>query len=553
MSSCSATGSNTSAANRVFSWNVVFLDSDDSEFAGVYQQDGFLTFADVFRELRLCFDFPGRGSLSIWPDDDNDTDLLPSPVHEDSVADVALAHEVPTDASGARIQLRLALHARQDCAVPTSPALEHHLQSQCARRVQPKKRLKRPYLAINERARDLPLGLPFRNNGRNNGSRSGSQSPRKRPRSGSQSPAKTTLELDDIPEAPATVGLDGFDSPELRLLMQQFRATACSRNDRCAITGLGRAWTRAGGLGPGVQACHIVPQLQYNLYPDRWLPLSGVESEEFDVHEGASASPVASRDRLEKAWKNAWAGGNSLLLLRHLHDLFDARFFSIHPETKRIRIFVPYDVLKPYHGLPAYLDSRGIPDKRALGQHWDICCIENMIAASPSVQSLSTLPTPSLSPGGVVQPSGRTALGSGNHATNSLAPREPTKINTTPGGGDGPSPGDGQKKHQRESETSRPGLDGAHVDCQTPHLTHSFGSEDGDDLGSDHHQRTDEEALGRPAKRPYLSSNGDSNKDERGEPQRYLPGGLAKEEGEFLADVEWALEQWKAAGTGSST
>src|SRR5581483_9902650 len=106
---------------------------------------------------------------------------------------------------------------------------------------------------------------------------------------------------------------DSFESPELRLLMQQFRATACSRNDRCAVTGLGRAWTRAGGLGPGVQACHIVPQLQYNLYPDRWPPFSEMEAEEAEVGGGSFAA--ASRDRLEKAWKNTWAGGNSLLLL----------------------------------------------------------------------------------------------------------------------------------------------------------------------------------------------------------------------------------------------
>ena len=335
--------------------------------------------------------------------------------------------------------------------------------------------------------------------------------------------------------------------------MQQFHATACSRNDRCAVSGLGRAWTRAGGLGPGVQACHIVPRLQYNLYPDRWPPLSDIESEESEVGGGAFASPVASRDRLEKAWKNTWAGGNSLLLLRHLHDLFDARFFSIHPETKRIRIFVPYDVLKPYHSLSARFDSRGVPDKRALGQHWDICCIENMIAASPSVQSLSALPTPCLSRGGVVQPSGGTALGSRDDATDSLAPREPSKTNTALGGRDGLSRDSGQKRHQREFETSRPGIDGAHGNCQTPHLTHSFGSEDVDDLDPDHHQRTDKEALRRPAKHQDLLSSGDSDKDERGELQRYLPGGLAKKDGEFLADVDWALEQWKASGIDSST
>lgn len=489
MSSCSATNSNTPAANRVFSWNVVFLDADDSDFAGLYQQDGLLTFVDAFRELRLCFDFPGRGSLSIWQDSDGDPTLLP--LHEDDPRDGLVGRDIPVNASDARIQLRLALHTRQDCTVPTSPMLEHHLQgelvssplltapliydrppAQCARRVQPRKRVKRPYLAINEKARDLSLELPFRNSSRNNGSRSGSQSPRKRQRSGSQSPTKAAPELDDIPEVAASTGPNGLDSPELRLLMQQFRATACSRNDRCAVTGLGRAWTRAGGLGPGVHACHIVPQLQYNLYPDRWPPISETEPELPEIVGELSTSPVASRDRLEKAWKNTWAGGNSLLLLSHLHDLFDARFFSIHPETKRIRIFVPYDVLKPYHGLPAHFDSRGVPDKRALGQHWDLCCIENMIAASPSAPSLSALPTPSLSPGGVVQPSGTAPLGPLDGVSGPPAPKEPTKNTATAGRKGAPSQRmDGQEICQQEFRASRSRLDGAHGDCQTPYLT----------------------------------------------------------------------------------
>ncbi|KAK1749713.1 hypothetical protein QBC47DRAFT_418767 [Echria macrotheca] len=547
MSSCSATGSNTSAANRAFGWNVVFLDSEDAEFAGVYQQDAFLTFADVFRELRLCFDFPGRGSLSIWSDDDGDVNHSPLPVHEDEDADGAVAHAVPADASGARMQLHVALHARQECAAPTSAALEHHLRSHCARRVQPRKRLKRPYLGINEKATDLPLGLPFRSSGRNSGNRSGSQSPRKRPRSESQSPTKSTLELGDIPEAGPSTGSDGLENPELRLLMQQFRATACSRNDRCAVTGLGRAWTRAGGLGPGVEACHIVPQLQYNLYPDRWPPFSGIESEEADVGGGMLAA--TSRDRLEKAWKNTWAGGNSLLLLRHFHDLFDARFFSIHPETKRIRIFVPYDVLKPYHGLRAQFDSRGVPDKRALGQHWDICCMENMMAASPSVQSLSSLPTPSLSPSVVMQES-RSALGSGTDATDSLALREPSKASSVPRGRVEPGSADEQRKRQREPEAPRPGLGGIHSDSHTPPLTHSFRSEDEGDLEPDHCQKADEESPGRPAKRRRRSSGMKSGPGHRGGAHDPPHGQLTKEDSEFLADIDWALEQWKAAGLG---
>jgi len=542
MSSCSATGSNASAANRVYAWNVVFLDSDDAEFAGVYQQDGFLTFADVFRELRLCFDFPGPGTLSIWSNDGDNFDGI-VPVHEDDVEGNTLF--IPTDASGARTPLRLALHVRQDCAVPlssTSP-LEDHLRGQCARKVQPKKRFKRPYLGINERATDLPPSLPFRG-----GSRSGSQSPRKRPRSGSQSPTKSTsAALVDIAEEDAASGTtrgSALDSPELRLLMQQFRATACSRNDRCAVTGLGRAWTRAGGLGPGVQACHIVPQLQYNLYPDRWPP--SFSDSDLQPEPVVSAS---SRDRLEKSWKNTWAGGNSLLLLRHLHDLFDARFFSIHPDTKRIRVFIPYDVLMPYQGKLAQFDSRGVPDKRALGQHWDICCMENMLAASPSVPlpSLSTLPTPVFTPG---WGHGTTfqQLGCREHE------HEPNKsdhhLAASGGGGDEPSQRGGGT--QKSLDMAGPG------DNQTPpQLTHShsFQSEQRET------EETEDQAGGseRPAKRQRRSHVGtgepEDGRDEERDRDGDEPGGPPvnrasnlKQDRDFLADVDWALDQWKAAG-----
>ncbi|KAM0417403.1 hypothetical protein ACHAPT_012638 [Fusarium lateritium] len=65
----------------------------------------------------------------------------------------------------------------------------------------------------------------------------------------------------------------------------------------------------------------------------------------------------------------------------HLHDLFDARLFSIHPDTHRIRAFVPYDVVTEFHGRKAFLPP--VVDREALRHHWDMCCIENMAALAP--------------------------------------------------------------------------------------------------------------------------------------------------------------------------
>lgn len=126
--SCTAISSSSSAVNRAYGWNLVFLDSDDSEFAGVYQQDAFLVFADIFRELRLCFDFAGPGSLSLWG---AVGDVTTAPVHEDDLH----AREMPADPTVERTLLRLAIHARQQCGIPSSPLLDDHLQGENSRSI----------------------------------------------------------------------------------------------------------------------------------------------------------------------------------------------------------------------------------------------------------------------------------------------------------------------------------------------------------------------------------------------------------------------------------
>lgn len=119
-------------------------------------------------------------------------------------------------------------------------------------------------------------------------------------------------------------------------------------------------------VGPAVQACHIVPQQHYHVYP---------------VPRAFTADSRYSPRRLREAWDRTWSAKNGLLLLSHLHELFDARLFSIHPETLRIRVFVPYDVILDYHGSVAQLSP--VVDRRALRHHYDMCCIENMAAEMP--------------------------------------------------------------------------------------------------------------------------------------------------------------------------
>lgn len=78
------------------------------------------------------------------------------------------------------------------------------------------------------------------------------------------------------------------------------------------------------------------PQQHYHVYP---VPTA------FDTNSGRY-TPRHLRD----AWDDTWSPENGILLLSHLHELFDTRLFSIHPDILRIRAFVPYDVISEHHG-----------------------------------------------------------------------------------------------------------------------------------------------------------------------------------------------------------
>ncbi|KAM0398772.1 hypothetical protein ACHAPZ_007732 [Fusarium culmorum] len=88
-------------------------------------------------------------------------------------------------------------------------------------------------------------------------------------------------------------------------------------------------------------------------------------------------------ERLNQAWKDTWSGKNGMLLMNDIRQLFEARLVSIHPDTYKIRAFVPYDVITDFHGKKANVARK--VDKLALRHHYEMSCIENMAAQMPAV------------------------------------------------------------------------------------------------------------------------------------------------------------------------
>lgn len=86
---------------------------------------------------------------------------------------------------------------------------------------------------------------------------------------------------------------------------------------------------------------------------------------------------------------------NGIPMLSQMHQCFDARLVTIHPQTHRIRAFAPYDVLTEFHNKEAHLPDD--TDANALQHHWNMCCIENMVAAWVNTE-LPPPPSTSLTP-----------------------------------------------------------------------------------------------------------------------------------------------------------
>ena len=202
-----------------------------------------------------------------------------------------------------------------------------------------------------------------------------SQTPPKRSASGSVSPPKASADDVDNNElenilAPASMDID---INEAKRVVNDFRSSCLNRATCCAVSSEGEPWCPGSPIGPGVQACHIVPQHHYQLYP-----ISGGQYD--DVED-------VSPRRLQEAWQHTWNPRNGILLMKHIHEFFDARLFSINPHTFRIRVFVPYNALIKFNGERASVPAT--TDRKALRHHYEMCCIENMAAERPNLDATS--------------------------------------------------------------------------------------------------------------------------------------------------------------------
>ncbi|KAF4979687.1 hypothetical protein FZEAL_4146 [Fusarium zealandicum] len=381
---------------RAHGWNISFLaDVNASQFAGVFQNhcNGFLTFRDVVDELRLCFELPdAQNGQDAWDGIafglvNRGQPSIGSSLCPPLVTDLHLDIQVPSlpyrdPHERAMTRYHLVRHSRCDLS-PNAP-LDAHLRARCATHIRrPVRRPEPRYLAPKKPSPDPRIArIPLRRNAR---TRTDSQSP-KRPASGSASPTRDGPQDEQVVSAMVAPPNMNVNPEHARKTISQFRAACLVGAGRCAVSGKGKSWCISPAIGPALQACHIVPQQHYHLYPD---PCDSENNEQ-------------SLERLRNAWVQTWSASNGILLMSHLHELFDARLLSIHPETLLIRAFVPYDVLTEYHGAEARVPD--YVDRNALRHHYEMSCIENMAATMPSDELVAPPPASRTATSGTTSP-----------------------------------------------------------------------------------------------------------------------------------------------------
>ncbi|KID64118.1 uncharacterized protein G6M90_00g066030 [Metarhizium brunneum] len=226
---------------RAVAWNVHFTtgeEEDPGAFAAIFQVSGsdLITFRDVCNELRLCFEFHNDKLRGDSHDDDDE---------HDSWSHIAFYH--------------LVYH--EDCHVPSNSSLDSHLQAKHARHLpNPVRRRDARYLPPNRTPSDPRLAvMPLRRK-----LQARPQSPAKRPASDPNSPTKEAPDEFDDMLAPATMNID---PDEAKRFTNEFRSSCLNRATSCAVSGQGESWCPGPPIGPGIQACLIVPQQHYHLYP----------------------------------------------------------------------------------------------------------------------------------------------------------------------------------------------------------------------------------------------------------------------------------------------
>ncbi|KAM3499284.1 hypothetical protein MY11210_009622 [Beauveria gryllotalpidicola] len=437
---------------RSHGWNIELLRAPGHvPFAGIFQpaKSVSMTFRDIVNEMRLCFEFPHESS-DVWDQVafgllemfNVAEDECPAPkfVHGSGlVQPVPALPELRPDAPLDRAILQYRFFKHHACSLTADKPFNCHFEAGCAQHIsQPIRRLEPRYLPPKKASADTryttyPLRKKIR--GRT------SASPSKRSASGSILPSKD-LDIDQASEDFASIVAPpecNISDERAKTTMANFRSSCLISNTHCAVTGMGRSWLASPAIGPALHACHIVSQLHYHTYPQT------------DADESRDAGKGVNPHQLEQAWESTWAPENGIILFSHLHDMFDQRLFSIHPETLQIRVFMPYDILLAYHGRGAKVQRR--VDRLALRHHYDMCCIENMAAQIPFVEQLP--PT-----GSVVSSSGiSTPLQMRPTLGGIASPRileSPSEQNR---GQDGQHPGDDPSKGARQSGIQHvPGL-----------------------------------------------------------------------------------------------
>ncbi|KPM42282.1 hypothetical protein AK830_g4287 [Neonectria ditissima] len=323
--------------HRIAGWNIHLLcGPDERRFGGLFHPPlrNSLTFRHIIDELRLCFTIPATHPLRhkpwgdtafacIYPRENTNpvTECTSVMIHDQYLDQFVSTPVEHPSCFLLRPVLRLHVVRHTKCNFAYGETLETHLSAGCATHI--------PYPSLVRDERYLPPNEV-------------------------KDPAETVV--------PPSLDIPPEQAHKVRM---EFRSSCLRAGSRCAVTGRGRSWHTELAVGPTLQVCHIVPREHYHVFPVSDSPSS-------DRH---------SPRQLRLAWYGTWGKNNGILLLSHLHQLFDARLFSIDPDTLRVRAFVPYDVVADYHGCLARLPENF--DRKALRQHYEMCCIENMAADTP--------------------------------------------------------------------------------------------------------------------------------------------------------------------------
>jgi hypothetical protein len=173
--------------------------------------------------------------------------------------------------------------------------------------------------------------------------KSGLQSPKKR--TASEAFESSPLSVDVSVDETRRQAFESFlKNRDIQKEMATFRTRVDGQSDKCAISGLGKGWGVAMGVGPGIDACHIVPPYAWDLYP-----LGDDDEDDCSIR------------HLELKWENTWASDNGLWMQSSIHGAHDSRILAIHPETFKIRSFAPYDLIEPYHNKIAEILRNFLP------------------------------------------------------------------------------------------------------------------------------------------------------------------------------------------------